>query len=348
MSVVAEILRYPVVDGGQSHFRLFAGLHGHTDERRVGIGRFDFRVGFVVEFHRRAGLDGDLWVAIPWKCATGEPRCRGGVTAGGHGAPEVRRHPGGGGVSGRGAGRRVGATSGEAEALEIEELLGGRAARPSSVGSLRVRAKDGEILEPVETGEAVVHGGRVRPGDLILRVNRQPFLLKLVGNVGTCQNRHPGFVRAVRAEDGQKIFKSAFKVLFYLEDRDKSKGKAQLIKWITQMSNKSPRMEECWVKISQTTISYMNPKNCLMMRNFPTSGAAVLEEILCVHLLQSVPAASPLQGLSSASSLCATSAAGGGRVASSRSSYGGKTPLRTDPCRLRRTRLLLIQTPGSV
>lgn len=50
------------------------------------------------------------------------------------------------------------------------------------------------------------------------------------------------------------------------------------------------------------------------MRNFPTSGAILLEEMLCVHLLQSVPA-SPLQGLSGASSLCATSAAGGGRAA---------------------------------
>lgn len=60
VSVVAEILRYPVIDGGQSHFGLLAGLHGHADERGVGIGRFDFRVGFVVDLHRRAGLDGDL------------------------------------------------------------------------------------------------------------------------------------------------------------------------------------------------------------------------------------------------------------------------------------------------
>lgn len=221
VSVVAEILRYPVVDGGQSHFGLLAGLHGHADERGVGIGRFDFRVGFVVDLHRRAGLDGDLWVAVPWMRAAGEPRCCGGVAAGGNGAPEVRRHPGGGGVPGRRAGRRVGATSGEAEPLEEEVLLGGRASRSSSVVSLRVRAEDGEILEPVEAGEAVVHGGRVGPDDLLLRVNRLPFLLTLVGDVGARQNRHPGFVRAVRAEDDQKIFRWAFKVLFYLEVKEK-------------------------------------------------------------------------------------------------------------------------------
>lgn len=224
MSVVAEILRYPVIDGGQSHFRLITGLHGHADERRVGIGRFDLRVGFVVDLHRRAGLDGDLRVAVYWMCATGEPRCRGGVTARGDGAPEVRRHTGGGGVPGRRAGRRVGTTSREAEPLDIEMLLGRRAARPCAAGSLRVRAEDGEILEPVETREAVIHGRRVRPGDLILLVSRQPFLLKLVGNVGTRQNRHPGFVRVVRAEDFRTTLKSAFKVLFYLGDEDNRKN----------------------------------------------------------------------------------------------------------------------------
>lgn len=228
MSVVAEILRYPVVDGGQSHFGLLAGLHGHADERSVGIGRFDFRVAFVVDFHRRAGLDGDLDVAVPWMCAVGEQRLRGGLAARGDGAPEVQRHPGGGGVPGRRAGRRVGATSGEAEPLEIQVLLGGRAARSSSVGSLRIRVEDGEILEPVEASEAVVQGDRVGPGDLIFGVNLQPFLIELVGNVGARQNRHPGFVRAVKAEDGQKIFKSAFKVVFYLKVK-KSERKTQLI-----------------------------------------------------------------------------------------------------------------------
>ena len=210
MSVVAEILRYPVIDGGQSHFGLLAGLHGHADERGVRVRRFDFRVGLVVDLHGRAGLDGDLRVAAPWMCAGGEARRRagGGVAAGGDGAPEVRRHPGGGGVPGRRAGRRVGAASGEAEPLEAEVLLGGRAARPGSVGWLRVRADDGEILEPVEAGEAVVRGAGVGPGELILRVNLQPFLLKLVGDVGAGEDRHPGFVGA---EDVQEIFKTAFK-----------------------------------------------------------------------------------------------------------------------------------------
>lgn len=121
-------------------------------------------------------------------CATGKPRCSGGVAAGGNGAPEVQRHPSGGGVPGRWAGRGVSASSREAEALEKEVLLGGRTARSrsSAVGSLRVRAEDGEILEPVEAGETVVKGERVGPGDLILRVDRQPFLLKLVSDVGAC------------------------------------------------------------------------------------------------------------------------------------------------------------------
>lgn len=212
MSVVAEILRYPVIDGGQSHFWLFAGLHGHADERCVGIRWFNFWVGFIVDLHWRAGLDLDLWVAATGMCAISEPRGCVGVAAGGDGAPEVKRHPGGCGVPGRWAGRRVCAPSGEAETLQTEMLLGGRTTRSSSVGPLRVRADDGEILEPVEAGEAVVKGGRVGPGDLILRVNHQPFLFKLVGDFGACKNRHPGFVRSVKAEDYQGIFKSAFKV----------------------------------------------------------------------------------------------------------------------------------------
>ena len=198
VSVVAEIRRYPVVDGGQSHFGLLAGLHGHANERGVGIGRLDFGVAFVVDLHRRAGLDGDLRIPGGGERAAGEqPRRSGGVAAGGDGAPEVQRHPGGGGVPGRRAGRRVGASSGEAEPLQEEVLLGGRTARTCrAAGSLRVRAEDGEILEPVEAGEAVVQRGRVRPRDLILREDRQPFLLKLVGDVGARQDRHPGFVRA--------------------------------------------------------------------------------------------------------------------------------------------------------
>lgn len=193
VSVVAEILCYPVIDGGQSHFGLFAGLHGHADERGVGIRRFDLRVAFVVDLHGRAGLNRDLRVAGCGMCATGESRCGGGVTAGGNGASEIQRHPSGGGVPGRWAGRGVGASPGEAEPLEEEMLLRGRTARSCAVGSLRVRAEDGEILEPVEAGEAVIKGNRLEPCDLILRINLQPFLLKLVGDVGARQDRHPGF-----------------------------------------------------------------------------------------------------------------------------------------------------------
>lgn len=117
-------------------------------------------------------MNRELGVAGCGMRATGEPRCSCGVTAGGNGAPEVQRHPGGGGVPSWRAGWRVGASSGEAESLEKEVLLGGRTPRCSAVGSLRVRAEDGEILKPVKTGEAVVEGGRVKPGGLIFRVNR--------------------------------------------------------------------------------------------------------------------------------------------------------------------------------
>lgn len=222
MSVVAEIICYPVVDGGQSHFGLFAGLHGHADERSVGIGRFDFWVGFVVDLHRRTGLDWELWVEM---CAICEPWCHDGVTPGGDGAPEVERHPGGRRVPGRRAGRGVGAPSGKAETLEIDVVLGGRTARSSSVGPLRVPAEDGEILQPVEAGEAVVKGERLGPDDLITRVNHQPVLIKLTGDVGTRENRHPAFVRWIRTEDDQRILKSAFKVFNDLEIKVKSKNK---------------------------------------------------------------------------------------------------------------------------
>lgn len=216
MFVVAEILRYPVVDGGQSHFGLFAGLHGHADERGVGIGRFDLRVGFVIDLHGRARLDVDLRVGVPWMCVIGKTRCRGAVAAGGDGAPEVQRHPGGGGVPGRRAGRGVGSPSGKAEPLQKLAVLGGGAAGSGSVGPLRVRVEDGEVLEPVEAGEAVVQGRAVGPGDRILRVHREPFLLKLVRNVGARENRHRGSVRVMSDEDGRRIVKSAFKVI-YLE-----------------------------------------------------------------------------------------------------------------------------------
>lgn len=209
MSVVAEILRDPVINGGQSHFGLLAGLHGHADERGVGIGRLDFGVGFVVDLHRRARLNRDLRVGGRGVRAAGKPRSRrGGVAARGDGAPEIQGHPGCGGVPGWGAGRRVGARSGEGEAFDEEVLLRGRTLESRAAGTLRVCAEDGEILEPVEAGEAVVKGGRLRPRDVIFRVSRQPSLLKLVGDVGARQHRHPGFVHAAEAEDCQRLLKT--------------------------------------------------------------------------------------------------------------------------------------------
>lgn len=198
VSVVAEILRYPVIDGGQSHFGLLAGLHGHADERGVGVRRFDFRVGFVVDLFGWAGLHGHLRVAVTGMCATGEARQGGGIAARGYGAPEVPRHPLRGGICCRGARRRIAAASREAEPFEIKMLLSGWAARPGSGGSFWVRAEDREILKPVETSETVVHEGQVRPGVLILRERRQPFLLKFIGDIRTRQKRHPDCVKAVK------------------------------------------------------------------------------------------------------------------------------------------------------
>lgn len=197
VSVVAEILRYPVIDGGQSHFGLLAGLHGHADERRVRVRWFDFRVGFVVDRFGWAGLYGHLRVAVTGMCATGEVRRGGGIAARGYGAPEVPRHPLRGGICCRGAGRRIAAASREAEPFEIKMLLSGRTARAGPGGSFRVRAKDGEILKPVETSEAVVHEGKVRTGVLILRERCQPFLLKFIGDLRSGQKRHPDCVKAV-------------------------------------------------------------------------------------------------------------------------------------------------------
>lgn len=53
MSVVAEVLGDPAVDGGQGDFGLLAGLHGHADERGVGVWRFHMRVGFIIDLFMR-------------------------------------------------------------------------------------------------------------------------------------------------------------------------------------------------------------------------------------------------------------------------------------------------------
>lgn len=177
MSVVAEVLGDPVVDGGQSDFRLLAGLHGHADEGGVGVRRLDLGVSFVVHLRRRARLD--LRVR-----AAGIARRRAGVAPGRNGAARIQRHPGGGGVPGGRAGRGVSSGSLETEALHhAEMLLRGRAAGSGTVRPLRVRAEDGEVLEPVKAGEAVIQRGSVSEG--VLREHRQPAFPKLAGTVET-------------------------------------------------------------------------------------------------------------------------------------------------------------------
>lgn len=174
VSVVAEVVCDPAVDGGQRDFGLLAGLHGHADERGVGIGRLDLRVAPVVHLHRRARLDREA------RCGErGEPRRRrgGSLAAGGGGAARVPRHPGGRRrVPGRRAGRRVGPGSEEAEPPEEQVVVGGRALRAGTGQPLRVGAQDGEVLQPVEAGEAVIQGGRTGTGGLV-----QPPLPEPVG-----------------------------------------------------------------------------------------------------------------------------------------------------------------------
>lgn len=49
MSVVAEVVGNPLVDGREGDFRLTAGFHRHADEVGVRIGRLDVWVGLVVD-----------------------------------------------------------------------------------------------------------------------------------------------------------------------------------------------------------------------------------------------------------------------------------------------------------
>lgn len=143
-------------------------------------------------------MHGHLRVAATGMSAAGEARRGRGIAARDDGAPEVPRHPLRGGICRRGAGRRVAAASREAQPLEMKMPLNGRAARPGSGGSFRVGAEDGEILKPVETGEAIIQEGKVRAGGLILWERCQPFLPKFIGDVRTRQKRHPDCVEAVK------------------------------------------------------------------------------------------------------------------------------------------------------
>lgn len=112
MAEVAEVVSDPLVDAGEGDLGLLAGLHGHTDERGIGIRRFDFGVRFKVNLlwwddlrdvvvEVRVGCGLVVWIIQQTRV--------GGVTARGNGAPEAERHPGSGRVPCWRARRGVGA-----------------------------------------------------------------------------------------------------------------------------------------------------------------------------------------------------------------------------------------------
>lgn len=120
MAVVAEVFCDPGVDGGERELSLLAGLHGHADQSGIGVGGLQLCVGPVV---------GRIW-----------GRIEGLQGAGGDGLAHAGWHPGGRRVSCRGARRGIG---------DLQEPVG-------SSCILGFSGVEGELLEPLEVGEAVI------------------------------------------------------------------------------------------------------------------------------------------------------------------------------------------------
>lgn len=129
MAVVAEVLGDPAVDGRQSDLAFLAGVHGHTDERGVGVRRLHVRVGLVVHVVRAVSVGHDARQRQP---AVG----RGGGLPGGQWCPYA------GGVPGQRRGGGIG----------VAACGGVYKQRPL----VATGAQDGEPLEPLQTGQAVV------------------------------------------------------------------------------------------------------------------------------------------------------------------------------------------------
>ncbi|TNN40560.1 Zonadhesin [Liparis tanakae] len=139
VSVVAEVVGDPVVDAGQRRLAALAALaalHRHADERRVRVRRLDARVGFVVHLVGAVPVRHDARQAL--HPAVGRRR----------GLPRGQGPADGGGVRGQRGGRRVGARR---PVLAEQVRLVVRARR-------HVGAEDGELLQPLQAGEAVVQG----------------------------------------------------------------------------------------------------------------------------------------------------------------------------------------------
>ncbi|KAF3845895.1 hypothetical protein F7725_002973 [Dissostichus mawsoni] len=150
-----------MVDAGQGDLALLAGLHRHADERRVRVRRLDARVRLVVHLVWAVPVRHDarqgLHPAVGCRC----------------GLPGGQRHAdGGGGVPGHRGGRRVGAQPlvSEQLLLQVERLLG------------HVGTEDGELLQPLQAGQAVVqvHGAAdVAVGVPLLRLSSRGHHLLL-------------------------------------------------------------------------------------------------------------------------------------------------------------------------
>lgn len=100
---------------------------------------------------------------------------------------------GGGGVSGSVCGARGGRVTcrragGRLSATRwVQKLL----RSPAETGrSVRSRAHDGEVLQPVQARETVIKAHSAARVLLILRMQQHPFLLELLGDLWTRQHGH--------------------------------------------------------------------------------------------------------------------------------------------------------------
>lgn len=96
------------------------------------------------------------------------------TAAGRCGIPRCLRHPCGRGISSRWAGGRVGAPQ---LVFVVEDVLRMAAGAGSP---LRIGIEDGEVLQPVQTGETVVKVNRAADIVLVLRMKHHPFLIEFV------------------------------------------------------------------------------------------------------------------------------------------------------------------------
>lgn len=130
------------------------------------------RVGFIIDLLMR------LSSAVPVHWHAGARARSGQLAAGVSGSVCSAR---GGRVTGWRAGGRLSA------ARRVHELL----RSPAETGrSVRSRAHDGEVLQPVEARQTVIKTHSAARVLLILRMQQHPFLLELLGDLWTRQHGH--------------------------------------------------------------------------------------------------------------------------------------------------------------